>query len=173
MPAFLYGSLLLLAAFGLHFIIWRVRVPGRQNTALLRCFLGVLAAGSLLLFFFQNDIVLWGVTPPADLAAFARMWLYFISFALAYMITYSAVEADSPSLVIILKIAAMGTAGLKEENLLSALNDKTLIVPRIRDLLRDKMAMQTEGKYRLRSKGVAMARLFQWYRKLMGVGKGG
>ena len=173
MTTFLYGSLLLMAAFGLHVVIWRIRVPGRQNKVLLQCFLGVLVVGSLLLNYFSNDIALLGVNPPTRLAAYARLWMYFISFTLAYMITYSAVEADSPSLVIILKIAATGASGLKEESLLRELNDDALIVPRIRDLLRDKMAVQAEGKYRLRPKGVMLSRLFQLYRNLMGAGKGG
>lgn len=173
MTTFLYGSLLIIAAFGLHFIIWWIRVPRRQNKVLLQCFLGVLVVGSLLLYYFSNDIVLLGVNPPTRLSAYARLWMYFISFTLAYMITYSAVEADSPSLVIILKIAETGPSGLKEESLLGELNDDALIVPRIRDLLRDKMTAQAEGKYRLRPKGVMLSRLFQLYRNLMGAGKGG
>jgi len=173
MNTFLYGSLLFIAAFGLHFIIWRIRIPRRQSKVLLQCFLSVLVVGSLLLYYFSNDIALLGVKPPTRLAAYARLWMYFISFTLAYMITYSAVEADSPSLVIILKIAATGTSGLKEESLLSELNDDALIVPRIRDLLRDKMAEQVEGQYRLRPKGAMLSRLFQLYRSLMGAGKGG
>jgi hypothetical protein len=89
------------------------------------------------------------------------------------MITYSAIEADSPSLIIIMKIHKAGNSGLARESLESVMNDRILIEPRLRDLLIDKMAAFEEGKYRLRKKGVLIAGLFRFYRAIIKAGKGG
>ena len=105
MNVLLYGSLLFMAAFVLHVVVWRIRLPKRQTKALLFIFFGVLACGSLLLFKYPGTIIILGLHPPVAVPEYCRIWLYFVSLTLAYMITYSAIEADSPSLMIILKIA--------------------------------------------------------------------
>ena len=111
--------------------------------------------------------------PPIALRAYFSIGFYFISITLAYIITYSAIEADSPSLMIIMKIHEAGESGFKMESLEADLNNSSVILPRLKDLLIDKMAELEEGKYRLRAKGRLMAKLFSCYRNLMGAGKGG
>jgi len=101
------------------------------------------------------------------------MGIYFIALTLAYMITYSAVEVDSPSLIIIMKISEAGKLGLTKESLEGEMDDSVLIKPRLKDLLIDRMAEVHEGRYRLRKKGILMARLFTFYRNMMRAGKGG
>ena len=76
----------------------------------------------------------------------------------ANMITYSAVEADSPSLVIVLTLEKAGTRGLTEDELLALASDKVLIDPRLADLLTDKMAVLENNRYSLTGKGRFMAR---------------
>jgi len=84
------------------------------------------------------------------------------------MITYSALEADSPSLVMIMSIANAGKKGLDRMALQTNLSDDLLIKPRVMDLILDKMAYMDGEKICLTSKGVIFAKIFILYRNLMG-----
>ena len=169
----MYGSFLYGAAFLLHFIVWKARVPKRQTRVLLLLFLGVLICGSFILGKYSHSISLFGLHPPASVVEYVQIWLFFISLSLAYMITYSAIAADSPTLVMIMRIAEAGAFGLSRESLEQAMNDRVLIVPRVKDLLTDRIVELDGERYLLKAKGILMARLFTFYRNVMRVGKGG
>lgn len=168
-----YASLLFGLAFVSHVIIWRIRLPKRQAKVLLSLFVGSLCCGSLLFWKYGRQLSAFGLDPPGDLVGFLPFWLYYISLTLAYMITYSAVEVDSPSLILIMKIAEAGTAGLTQEGLKRLMDDKILVEPRLNDLISDEMAEIREGKYRLRKKGMMIAQLFRFYRIMLRANKGG
>jgi predicted transcriptional regulator len=89
------------------------------------------------------------------------------------MITYSAIEVESPSLLMILKISDMGTQGLDRKDLEETMNDELLIIPRVRDLLTDRMAYLEGEQYKLTRKGKVAAKIFIFYRKILNAGKGG
>lgn len=73
----------------------------------------------------------------------------------------------------ILKIYEAGNNGFSKEDFEEIMNDDLLVKTRIRDLLNDKMAYLECNKYRLKPKGFLMARLFIFYRKILGTDKGG
>jgi hypothetical protein len=110
---------------------------------------------------------------PQKIPEYLHICLIFISLTLSYMITYSALEADSPTLVMVMTIEKAGQEGLDKKEFDSILNDDLLIKPRIRDLITDKMAYLDEEKYKLTSKGVLFARIFILYRRLLNAPKGG
>ena len=136
-------------------------------------FSGVIGLGTLCLFRYSASINIFGIHPPVALAEYFQIWLFFIALTLAYMITYSAIEADSPSLLIIMKIYEAGSSGLSKEILYREMNDDILIRPRVNDLIVDKMADLQGKRYRLKIKGIYMARLFTFFRGVMRAGKGG
>ena len=173
MAVLVYGSLLFGLAFVLHVVCWRIRLPKRQIKVLLLIFFGFLCVGSFILQRYALKISIFGLHPPSDVSEYFQFAIYFISLTLAYMITYSAIEADSPSLLIVMKISDAGKSGLSKEVLGRDMDDKVLIEPRIKDLLIDKMAEMREEKYLLTKKGLLMARLFKFYRDLMRANKGG
>lgn len=173
MAILFYGSLLFVIAFALHLIIWRIHLPKRQTKVLLLVFFGVLGCGSFIFHKYALKLSILGLHPPGVMSGYFQIWLYFISLTLAYMITYSAIEADSPSLLIIKKISEAGASGLSKEILEREMDDNVLIKPRLKDLLIDRMAEQNEGKYRLRPKGFLVARVFIFYRNLIRANKGG
>lgn len=172
-PALLYGSLLFGLSSLLQLIMWRIYLPKRQTKSLLLLFFAVFFWGSLILNKFAMSITIFGIHPPASLPEYFKMWLYLMSLTLAYMITYSAIEVDSPSLLMIMKISEAEPIGLTRAQLGSELDDDILIKPRIDDMLLDRMAELKQGRYRLTGKGILLARLFIFYRNLMRAGKGG
>lgn len=173
MSVLLYGSLLFGLAFVLQVVWWRICLPKRQIKALLLIFFGFFCVGSFILQQYVLKILIFGLHPPSDVSEYFQLATYFTSLTLAYMITYSAIEADSPSLLIVMKISDAGKSGLSKEMLGLDIGDSVLVEPRIRDLLIDKMAGMREGKYHLTTKGLMMARLFKFYRDLMKADKGG
>ena len=80
---------------------------------------------------------------------------------------------DFPSPATALVTRRVRGAGLPEERLLDLRSDDRLVVPRVRHLLLDRMAVQAGNRYRLTRKGRVLARTFVFYRRLLGAGKGG
>lgn len=164
---------LVFLAFLIHLIVWRMRLPRKQTRALLLIFFGVLCVALPLLPHLAKLCPLLGMKQPVPIATYLHISLFVISATLAYIITYSAVEVDSPSLLMVLAIDRAGTAGLSIEELHSTMNDALLVEPRIRDLILDGMAQQDGDLYRLTAKGAVMARMFTVQRRLLKSGKGG
>lgn len=146
-----------------HLALWRARRPLRHTRALLRIFALVLAGGLLLLRAGADG---GGRTGLCELAPVA---LLFVSLALAYIVTYTAVQVDSPSLVMVLAVARAGERGVSRAELEAALTDDLLVTPRLDDLVRDEVATCRDGVYRLTGRGLPYLRLIRFWRRLMGL----
>lgn len=168
-----WGSALFVFAFFVHLVLWKIRLPKRQTKVILQIFFAVLTVGIIVLCNLPDNPVFWEITPPVSFAEYIQISLLFISLTLAYMITYSALEADSPSLVIVTTIANAGPNGLDKKCFDELMNDNILVKPRIRDLLLNKMAKMDGDKYVLTPKGVLFARIFIIYRKIINVSRKG
>jgi hypothetical protein len=146
-----------------HLALWRVRRPRRHIRALLRLFAAALAAGLLLLRAGADG---GGTAGFCELAPTA---LLFLSLTLAYIATYTAVQVDSPSLVMVLAVARAGDRGVSRAELEAALTDDLLVTPRLDDLVRDEVATCRDGVYRLTGRGLPYLRLIRFWRRLMGL----
>lgn len=157
----------------MQLIVWKIRIPKRQTKVLLGIFFGTLVAGLSALTAVPYLIPGLAVYIPEYFLEYLHISISFVSLTLAYMITYSAVEADSPSLVMIRAVARAGAGGLDKREFEKTMNNELLIIPRVRDLVTDKMAYMEGDKYRLTPKGVMLARVFVFYRNLLNAPKGG
>jgi hypothetical protein len=172
MKVLFWGLSLLVLAFLLHLVVWKIRLPKRQTKIMLLIFFGTLILGSALLWT-HPAVSLFGIAAPDGWIEYIRIAFLFTAFTLAYMITYSGLEADSPSLVMVLSIARAGPGGLSRDVFFKQMTDDILIKPRVKDLLTDKMAYLDGETYRLTPKGVLLAKIFVVYRNILGAGKGG
>jgi hypothetical protein len=161
-----YGLLLFFAAFILHIIIWRIRLPENHTKALLLLFFAVLFIGIVFHVFIagKEEIVLPQIIQTAFL---------YVSIALAYIATYSAIEADSPSLVMIMNIAKQGKKGFDRAAFFDKLQDDTLVIPRIDDLLTGGFVHEEQGKLKITSRARFFIKPILMYRKAIKAGKGG
>lgn len=173
MRVLFWGTVIFCLAFLLHLVVWKVCLPKRQTKVLLMIFFSTLLAGVITLRGAPLFIAGMGLPVPSILPDYLLICLFFISLTLAYMITYSAIEVDSPSLVMVIAIARTGKEGLDIKQFERTMTDELLVVPRVRDLVHDKMVSIEGGQYRLTPKGLLLARLFIMYRKLLNVSKGG
>ena len=168
-----YGLLLFSLAFVFHVVLWKIRLPKRQIKVLLQIFFSTLIVGILFLINISSFVSAAENLVPQKIPEYLHICLLFISLTLSYMITYSALEADPPTLVMVMTIKKAGQEGLDKKEFDQRLNDYLLIKPRIRDLITDKMAYMDGEKYKLTSKGALFARIFILYRRLLNAPKGG
>jgi hypothetical protein len=99
--------------------------------------------------------------------------ILYASVALSYMITYSAVQADSPSMAMLLRIEASGPQGRTREELIQDLSDEILILPRLNDLVLGDLAELKGDRYYITHRGSLLASVYIRYRALLGMEKGG
>lgn len=105
--------------------------------------------------------------------AYLHIALLVVSLALFYITTYSAIEADSPSLVMAMNIAQEGLKGLSKEQLFQTVSDDILIKPRIIDLVNARLIYLDSDRYKITKKGAYFIRIFILYRRLINLPKGG
>ncbi len=163
-----WGAGLAALAFLVHAAVWRAAAPKNSGVALLSVFAltfivgwaGVWAASLAL-----PNMAAWLPNGPLG---FLHICVVYGALTSAYVMTYPAVEVESPSLVISELVAGNGDDGLSVEGLYRELNDDLLFWPRVRNLLDEKAVVLDEGRYRTTAKGAFIARLFNAYRALLG-----
>ena len=168
-----WGLLIFCLAFFIHLLIWKIRIPRGQTKLLLKIFFSVLVMSLFSLKLaasFNPDFARYA---PEGFLAYIHIALFVLSLALVYIATYSAIEADSPSLVMVMNIAGEGLEGLSKEGLMETITDDLLIKPRIRDLVNAKLIYLDSGRYKVSKKGVLFIYTFILYRKLINLPKGG
>lgn len=171
------GSLLFILFFLIHLVVWRIRVPEKQTKTLIYIFIFTLIIGFLISKIISLFIVSFIIT-GVDILHVTSMevlhiLVFVISLFMAYLITYSAIEADSPSFLMIMVISRAGGSGLNKKMLLEMMTDEVLVIPRIKDLLRDGLIYLEEEKHKITHKGLLLVQIFIFYRRLLNLGKGG
>lgn len=173
MNVLISGIAIISLSFIIHFLIWKIRLPARQGKAILFIFGCTTVLFLATSIFFAATSMNTGKYLPVSIIDFMHVILFVASVTMAYIITYTAIEADSPSLVMVQVIAEKGEKGLESDVFNSLMTDEILVIPRVKDIIRDKMAYIEKEKYHLTSKGNFMAKLFIIFRSLLDAQKGG
>ena len=171
----LNGLLIFIACLFLHVIIWRWRYPKNRPVALLLIFI-------VLPFVFVGGCMvaeqLGIVSDTLNIGPTGIDWLavYLLHFALsvAYILSYPAVEAASPSLAMLLVLGDFNLQGTSQEDLMHVFNDKIVLEPRIQDLVDSGLIAESEGSIKLTTHGTVFINCFIAMRRLLGlpIGKG-
>lgn len=161
MLALILTAITLLAATVFHLLWWRVRLPKHQLKTLLLIFgLFFLAASGLVVM-----KPTWTGLQPAWLG-----WLYFAVFywaaAFCYVITYSAMEGDSPTLSLTRELAKRGNRGMTRGEIEVFFAQRPFIGARIAALVKDGVLIPEEGGYRLAPGSYLFFRLILCYRRV-------
>lgn len=160
-------------AFLLHLCLWRIRAPRRELSAIAGIFGGCTAAAVMAQWLPAGAWEPIGVPHLGDWPEVVSFCLFVTAWTLAYMVTYTAMNVDSPSLVIMDRIAAAGPDGLPVEALAALVSNDRLVVPRVRDLARTGLAVVQDGRYVLAPKGRNVIALLGIYQRILGRTKGG
>jgi hypothetical protein len=167
------GVGLFMAAFVIHVAWWRLGRPRRSGQTLIVLMVAVIGITWLVVF---ASALFWPAAAhllPGNLIAFVHALVVALAIAAAYVMTYPAIEVESPILVLIDTIAKGGRAGVEFKELRHRLDNDALVAPRIQDLLDEGLLVLDDGRYRPTAKGVALARMFAGWRRIIGAGEGG
>jgi hypothetical protein len=136
-------------------------VPRQQAGTLFAVILivGILGSGALFAFGFE------GVGPSGTKLLLAVG--VFGSLAAIYLILFSAIEADSPTLTILNLIHANGSQGIRHDKLQFAMSQYSYVQARINQLLQDGMVIETPHGLQLQSRGRLLSSFVLFYRRLL------
>lgn len=148
---------LFLFSFLAHLIIWKVRLPRQQIKALLMIFGATLA--------------LWAIAfgpRSGELGEIVHVALFYGSISLCYVITYSAIEADSPTLSLIRHVDTSGRHGISSKEVHEFLEGRPFIKARMAALIHDGLLREENGRYFVAGRGSPFFRLILAFRRLYG-----
>jgi hypothetical protein len=157
MSVFLTTLALFLIAFGSHLLLWKIRLPKYHTRTLLLLFASVLIAW-LGTFWLR-------VMPLPDVAHVA---LFYVALSLCYVITYSAFEADSPTLSLIRNLHSSADGGMLPEEVHAFLESRPFVKARLAALTHDSLVREENGRYFACEGGSPFFRFILLFRKLYG-----
>ena len=161
MAVLISGLALLAIALAIHVIWWRIKVPRRQPFMLAMLLLSVAVCGFAVIY--AADLFSGELPLPRILLAF----LLYGGGGVVYLIFFSAMEEDSPSLTLIQLISEAGPRGVHRDELMRVVERHSYIKVRIDMMISDGMAVETPAGLRLASQGLWLSRIVLFYRKLL------
>ena len=173
MAVLLLGPALFALSFLVHWIVWQIRRPKATGQALILLLTGTVIGGALVLWLGAHAAPGLSQFLPGDVGVWAQTVAFGLAIAAAYVLTYPAIEVESPIMVIIDLIEHAGPGGLERDELYRRLDDDFLVTPRIDDLMSEGLAVDGADGCRLTDKGRSLGRIFIVWRNILGAELGG
>lgn len=172
----LTGTFVFIICLFLHIIIWRWRYPKKRNVALFLIFIIIPTICIIAIIGINYFIFLSEGIKSIHFATSDWLAVYLLHFALslAYILSYPAVEAVSPSLSILLMLGASNHHGMLCEDLLHVFDDEVVLEPRIQDLIESGLVVKSDGYLTVTLHGSTFVKCFILLRHVLGlpIGKG-
>ena len=163
MQIFLITGALFLVSFLAQMVIWRVRLPDQQTRALLVIFaitFGLWLVGAVVFSMTIVDVL--------------HVALFYLSISLCYVITYTAIEADSPTLSLIRFLADAKTQGRSTEEIRRFMALRPFVRARLAALARSGLIREEGSRYVAVGQPPLSFRVILGFRRLYGpISKGG
>lgn len=156
-----------MCSFFIHIAIWRAGKPISHMASLATIFVFV------PLFIFTALVIgghvfhspsSWFVRNPFNIS---YVFIWHLALSAIYIMSYPAIQAESPSLVIILAIEDSMPRGLNTRQIEDIFPPDALIKDRFDDLLAERFIQQAEAGYTLTTKGRILSAIFTTYRQLL------
>lgn len=161
---------ILAVIFSVHLVWWRIAPPRRQRAWLLALFLvgGAVVAPPVAWLLGQSGLA------SLSWIEWLNVALAILAFALAYVVTYSALEADSPTLSLVRFVAEAGEAGAEEADLRRFMAARPFVTARLSALVEEGMVAEKNGRIVLQDHPYTLFRLVLFYREqVLGLKKQG
>ena len=159
MSSFLLAIGCFVGAWCSHLVIWRVRLPNSQLKTLLSIFMLMWAA-----FVVASFSCRWPIEAAVEYAYFS---LIYWSAAFCYVITYSAMEGDSPTLSLTRHLHRRGDEGVSHEEIEDFFRQRPFVGARVKALVTDNVFIEEEGGYRLSPGSYLFFRVILGYRRVV------
>lgn len=166
------GFLLVFVSLCIHVTVWRWHCPKNDALALIVSFLILPVTIILIAIVFRvSGIVstLNNILTPINLSYCIFLYL---ALSAVYVVSYPAAQAMCPSLTILLIVAHAMPRGCTQEEIQGHFSNSGLLDTRVQDLIDAKLAKEVDGMLTLTPSGVATARFFVFYRRLLGLPMG-
>jgi hypothetical protein len=147
-----------------HLAIWRWRFPKAQLKALLVVFAVVWAIATLSVL---AGFVGVGSSPAGWLVGFLYFCLIYWSAALCYVITYSAMEGDSPTLSLTRHLHRRGEEGVSHEEIDEFFRQRPFVGARVKALVTENVFIEEQSGYRLSPGRYVFFRVILGYRRIV------
>ena len=167
MTVLLAGMGLLFLSFCAQLVLWRIFIPGRQIRSLLVIFVLVPLIAVGILQITGSPIVL----AMLSAAEIVRLAIFYVSCALTYIVLYSAIEEQSPTLRNYFLCG--GKVRCTEADLVDTFGKGRELSQRIELLARSEFVRHEGDRYRLAPAGHRFAKLFDAANRLFGIESGG
>lgn len=161
------GLLILMLAFLLHVVVWHAALPTRHTRALLLIAVCAFTSSLALRLFTPHSHVWTSLSFPGTVAEWLETGLFVAAVTLAYVVTYSAVEEDSPSMRIVKWVAQESAIGVEPATLEAVFATDDVLLARIDNLIRDGLLRRDGELLALTTKGERLTKLFAFYRALL------
>ena len=152
---FLIGTLV-------HVLWWRIKLPSAQTMALLKIYAGTFLAW----------LGLWGSGQECfwiySLADLIQCTLLYVAILLAYIVTYSAVEAESPTLTIMMIVHEGPAAGTRLDQIHAYVDRHPFLRARLDALLSSGALVIEDDVIKVGRSPSVPLRLVMEYRTLFG-----
>ncbi len=164
-----FAVCLFAAAFAIHWLLWRVWVPRRQIFWLLIIFFVLLPVG------LAYGPWLTGLHrfAPNVFWEHLHVAVFYVAVSLGYIVTYSALEEDSPTLSLVAFLGDAGGRGRSREELHGLFDNDAIAGSRFRALLASNLVERAGDGYALTARGRFWARVFYTFRVVYRMNKGG
>jgi hypothetical protein len=169
MTVLLWGLGLFALSFLLHLLWWHLPRLPRNRLVLTAIFLATLAGALGLVWLLGRAGAVPGWAVPRGFGQHLFVVVLHLSLFVAYLGLYSGLEGDSPTLVMILRVAAAGEEGLPEEELAAFMGDDRFLRSRLSYLVADGMGTLQDGRYRMAEQGRGLLGFYRTYARLAGL----
>lgn len=172
MKPLVWGLLATVLTAVAHVLLHRLSPRGRYGAllAIWVCALAVTLGAFAVAGALRPDLAGW---LPATTTEYASFVVLYATLSLAYITTYPPIQADSPSMSLVLRIAEAGPRGLDPRVLESEFTDAELILPRLNDLVNGELVHQRGERYVASRRASTLARAYLGYRRALRMEKGG
>ncbi len=169
MTVILFALGLLAATFLVHLAWWRIRTPRRQTALILLWFVAALPLGIVV----ARSVPMLQPYAPSDVWSVLLVAQFQLGAALAYACINSALQHDSPALMVVTYIALSGPSGCTRDEVRTILSDDLLIEPRIREFTAGGLVEQVAGRYKLTPRGLRFLHTMTLIRRIFRLPRGG
>ena len=155
-------------SFVIQIILWKIKIPKYQSIIILVIFIiNFIVLYVPFYLIFCNNFFL----EKKFLAELIQVTIFYFGFTGAYLITFTAVEKDSPTIVLMMNIFTKGKKGISIKKIYSIITDYEFIKLRLDDLLFSKLIIYKKKKYFITKKGKKIIKLMYVFQKLINMNK--
>ncbi|MEQ8788003.1 MAG: hypothetical protein RIC55_16975 [Pirellulaceae bacterium] len=149
-----------------HVIMWRIRLPEKPLKLLLYMFLVSITAVLVVHFKIEDSLLKRDIPHLSGLADYLAVILLYVPISLAYIIGYTTLQVDSPTLSLIWEMHRTGAAGMSSDDISRFSSERPFVRDRLDALLEQGVIVRRNDRLFAANRLLPMFRVVLFYRSL-------